>query len=278
MTIREINMRYIADKKAKFWGDIHMDSFQPIAHIFLMDAGYQVFVKTLNPDKFQQRDAQILGNLQDAYKKFFTNAWRAFSLDEEIEIEEIIDKFEEYIAPNINTAKIAIMEIDNSRPMEEQIIYGALFACNFLASQANAAHRGCYVAPKRRYDIVTKPLNDYYISHVMGFTKQYAEHAMLNEEIADRKYARIQREMNALENKVVLWLRDAYQAEMDRIMAIPEEKLPKLNVLPSGQRKPKKEEPKVDIPPMALLMAGKGIGIAPKTFATPQIRSSWKRR
>lgn len=226
MLNREINVRYIVAKKAKFWGDLNFDSLRPIMHVFLMDAGQQLCLKHLNPKKFTHEETKVLSNLKDAYRMFFKKAWIGFNNDHVDEIGDIMDRFQSDIAHDLEIAKIAIMELDNSKSMEWQERWGVIYLCNKLALEAQRHHTSCYILPRRKGQILSKSMMDEDIDHVLGYTKWFADMTSEDVLITDKKLERAQKAASAITNKIILWLQKNYEEEKERIANTDTSKTP----------------------------------------------------
>lgn len=223
---REINVRYIHAKKAKFWGDLNFDSLRPIMHVFLMDAGQQLCLKYLNPKNFTHEQKQVLQKLKDAYRMFFKKAWIGFNNDQVDEIGDLMDRFQNDIAHDLYIAKIAIMELDNSKPIEWQEQWGIIYLCNKLALEAQRHHTSCYILPKRKGQILSKSMMDDDIDHVLGYTKWFADMTSEDVLITEKKLDRAQKAASAITNKIILWLQKNYEEEKEKIANADMSKMP----------------------------------------------------
>lgn len=268
MLNREINVRYIAHKKAKFWGDINFDSLRPIMHVFLMDAGQQLATKYFNPKNFTHEERKVLGDLKDAYHTFFKKAWIGFNNEQVDEIGDLMDRFQNDIAHDLNIAKIAIMELDNSKPAEWQERWGVIYLCNKLALEAQRHHTSCYILPRRKGQILTKSMMDEDIDHVIGYTKWFADMTSEDVLITEKKIDRAQKAASAITNKIILWLQKNYEEEKERIANIDTSNTP----LPQFKVQGKEETVEHSG------VSPKFQGFPKRMFSMPQIRTSWKRR
>ena len=207
MRNREINEALLLKRGYKQY-EGNKDNLSPIMYFFLMDASKQVFDKSVSKQKVAGQQKALMGRMKDGYHFFFKDFFSAFNQEQTEFIIDKVDSFEEYIAPHLYIAEIAIQECDNSLPIEVQHELSQTWLCNILAADAQDFHGECWKTGRKQ------PLYDRYIDQVLKASKEYSRLRFGEGPIlSEKQFKRVQTAVQIVAKKVCGWIYEDYQKE-----------------------------------------------------------------
>ena len=145
MTNREIVDTYLAYKHRRRTKGEREDNTLPLMPFFIMDTCYQIYCKDIKdlPCKHLMKLAKK--RWADAYHKFTTDFFLAFSQDQTDYIVDMMDEFNDYIHTHIVMLKSAVMEyFKDETSFEDKKILASLLTCNVLSQSAQHLYGEMY--------------------------------------------------------------------------------------------------------------------------------------
>jgi len=126
------------------------DTFEPVAHVFILDLMLQIHNKFILPykDSFRHETARHRNEWIKAYSRFNKRFFNTFTPDEQDEICDIMDDFERYMGNHIEIARIAVHSCFKDYPFEEAKLLSAISMCNTLCHAAQASYGRVFARAK----------------------------------------------------------------------------------------------------------------------------------
>ena len=148
MTKNEIVERYLASIRYK---RTQGDTFEPVAHIFILDVMFQVYCKEIAPyaDSFKHEASRHRKKWLSGYTALNRRFFDAFTVDEQCEVTDIMEHIENYMHNAVEMEKIAVMNCFSHVPFEQRRLVASICLCNTLCHAAQAAFGRVYKTVRR---------------------------------------------------------------------------------------------------------------------------------
>lgn len=126
-----------------------LEDYKTFIPYFCMDASYQVFSKYIYPRPAHFKEKQLKGKLSAAYRAYFASFRSYLTEDQQIQLLDITDEFEEFIAQPTLITKVQYMNaVAHLMPFEKQKESAEYWAVNMLAAAAQGWYK--VIAPRTR--------------------------------------------------------------------------------------------------------------------------------
>lgn len=126
-------------------------TLEPVLPALMLDLNYQIFQQEVKPLNCKQNMKVFKNRWIDAYNRFNTRFFKAFTQDEADEVIDRMDEFENWIANDVMITKVQIMNLLDDLPFETAKTCASLMIANILAQSAGIVWSHCYKT-KSGYD------------------------------------------------------------------------------------------------------------------------------
>lgn len=113
------------------------DGLDPLMPFIMMDAMYQIYTKEIAPLPCRHELKHVKKSWIESYNVFNREFFRAFNVDEQGEVIDLMDDFEKFIHNDVLIAKLAIMNELRDLPTEDASVCASCVMCNILAQAAH---------------------------------------------------------------------------------------------------------------------------------------------
>lgn len=113
------------------------DGLDPLMPFIMMDAMYQIYTKEIAPLPCRHELKHVKKSWIEGYNVFNREFFRAFNVDEQGEVIDLMDDFEKFIHNDVLIAKLAIMNELRDLPTEDASVCASCVMCNILAQAAH---------------------------------------------------------------------------------------------------------------------------------------------
>lgn len=190
-------------------------TLEPILPLIMLDAMYQIYCSDIRGVTFHHEQKKWKNLWAENYERLNREFFRAFSIDQQCEITDIMDDFEKCINNDIMVAKVQIMNILQDIETEAANICASLMLCNILAQSAGIVWEHVYVQPNG------KPERNPYINSIERCTSKLmnAYHKNFSDRSVNPNQSRpLTNAVNILCRKMIKWL---YQDIGDEVVDNP---------------------------------------------------------
>lgn len=207
------------------------DDVSPILPFMMMDAQYQIYIKTIVPLRVTGAAKMVKNRWVKCYTTFNKSFFACYTQDQQDAIIDRMDDFEDFIANDLMFVKVAISDCFNHLDIEKQSVISDCLLCNILAQTAQITWGRVYkhmsrpamnsltsqtIAGERNHlvgalgqNIVLKESKNPYIEGVRNCSRRF-----LNLWYADGKNVDINdskplnKAVNNLCRKMVIWMKN----------------------------------------------------------------------
>ena len=124
---------------------IQGETLEPLMPFLLGDAIYQIYNKDIKPLPLKHEEKKVRGQWAKAYDRFNRSFFRAFSNEQSIEITDLMDDFEEYIANDLMVLRCQVLQILGDHiPFEQRQVITSALLCHVLAQAAQCVWKDVY--------------------------------------------------------------------------------------------------------------------------------------
>lgn len=192
--LARIGYKLISPEKKK-----HEDVLAPVLPFVVLDIYHDYFRKGLTPDKFTQRQKQLLKRAAASYSRLNKVFFSAFQPSEYEDVTDLMDSLQEYAKNQVLITEVAAWNVFKNYTECDTIV--CAFMCNSLAKAALSIWRLVYRGKEVAY-------LDKYIQTLLYATKAFAaEFVETDKEVDDpRVVDNLLRAENSLGRRIVEWL------------------------------------------------------------------------
>ena len=216
-TNKEINSVYNAFRGVHGTaGD--MNVLTSLVHFFLLDASYDNFRKNVKTLPLKHENKRIVKKMQETYDAFFIRFFAPFSLDQRIYLGDKSDALREYIANDVELARLAMMDCHNQETSDTQKKLADIWICNRFASEAQEFYERTWKRKGFKFHgvIYTQPEIDKDIDGIVKYTRELAEYLFRDvKDITENHRRRFQSCVDALTRKICDWINNDYKQEIE---------------------------------------------------------------
>ena len=196
-----------------------MNVLTSLTAFFLMDASYDNFRKKVKTLPLKHQAKQIASKISRTYDSFFTRFFAPFSLDQRIYLGDKSDALREYIANDVELARLAMMDCHNQEDYDTQKTLADIWLCNRFASEAQEFYERTWKKKGFKFHgiLFTQPEIDKDIDGVVKYTLDLAEYLFRDvKDITEKHQRRFQACVDALTRKICEFLMMDYNNEIAR--------------------------------------------------------------
>ncbi len=113
------------------------DGLDPILPFIMMDAMYQIYTKEIKPLPCRHELKHVKKTWIENYNVFNRSFFRAFNVEQQGEVIDMMDSFEQYIHNDMLIAKLAIMNEMKDLSTDDANVCASCVLCNILAQAAH---------------------------------------------------------------------------------------------------------------------------------------------
>lgn len=192
--LHRIGYKLISPEKKK-----HEDVLAPVLPFVVLDIYHDYFRKGLTPEKFTQRQKQLLKRAAASYSRLNKVFFSAFEPSEYEDVTDLMDSLQEYAKNQVLITEVAAWNVFKNYTECDTIV--CAFMCNSLAKAALSVWRLVY----RGKDVAYL---EKYIQTLLFATKAFAaEYVETDREIEEpRVIDNLLRAENSLGRRIVEWM------------------------------------------------------------------------
>lgn len=175
------------------------DDLAPVLPFVVLDIYHDYFRKGLTPDKFTQRQKQLLKRAAASYSRLNKVFFSAFAPSEYEDVTDLMDSLQEYAKNQVLITEVAAWNVFKNYTECDTIV--CAFMCNSLAKAALSIWRLVYRGKEVEY-------LDKYIQTLLYASRAFAaEFVETDKEVEDpRVVDNLLRAENSLGRRIVEWL------------------------------------------------------------------------
>lgn len=113
------------------------EGLDPLLPFIMMDSMYQIYTKEIAPLPCKHELKHIKKSGIENYNVFNRDFFRAFNVEEQGEVIDLMDDFEQFIHNDVLIAKLAIMNEMKDLSTEDASVCASCVMCNILAQAAH---------------------------------------------------------------------------------------------------------------------------------------------
>lgn len=216
-TNSEINLIFNAFRGVKSTiGD--MNVLTSLSHYFLLDASYDCFRHNVMTLPLKHDAKRIAKKMSCAYDAFFTKFLAPFSLDQRIYLGDKSDSLREYIANDVERARLAMMDCCRDRDVDTQAEIANIWLCYRFAVDAQKLYQKVWMKSGFKFcgALYKKPDTDMDIDAIakLSFDLDTILHGELDEDPAQKYIDKFQACVDALTRKICDWINRDYTSEI----------------------------------------------------------------
>lgn len=181
------------------------DMLDPVLPWFIMDIQYQLFCKVIKPLNCGHDLQKFRTRWNESYNIFNKSMFCMFNDDEKLEIVDMMDDFENYIANDVEIAKIQFMNVLGKYELEIQDIIATGMMCNVLSQSANIIFKRIYAVGHNG-----KHQENRYISSVEAYSYKFVNllHQSMSDEVVKFSDVKpLDDAIKVLHKKIIKWLK-----------------------------------------------------------------------
>lgn len=112
------------------------EGFEPVMPYIMMDSVYQIYKEEIQPLPLKNQLKQYRNKWEKNYKYFNHEFFSVFTQDEAVDITDMMDEFEEFIANDLMVVRSTVMNIFGDDEFEMKKTIGACSLCNIITQSA----------------------------------------------------------------------------------------------------------------------------------------------